>query len=68
MLRRQTQILGQVRGALEEHLQLVEAVGQAGIQLEEDQVVGESPVLAALSGTPDVLKICQYQMHSFADV
>lgn len=61
MLRRQTQILGQVREALEEHWQLMEAAGLAGIQLEVVLVVGESLVLEVLSGTPDVLKRCQYK-------
>jgi hypothetical protein len=46
---------------LEEHLQLVEVAGQAGIQLEVGLAVGESLVLVALSGTRDVLKTCQYQ-------
>ena len=61
MLRRQTRILGQARGVLEEHLQLVEAAGLAGIQLEVVLVVGESLALVALSGTPDVLETCQYK-------
>lgn len=55
MLRRQTQILGQARGALQEHWRAEVAAEQAGIQLEEDQVVGASLVLAVLSGTVDAL-------------
>lgn len=58
MLHRQTQILGRARGALEEHLRPAEEAEQAGTQLEVDLVVGESLVLVALSGTPDVLKRC----------
>ena len=55
MLRRQTQILDQARGALQEHWQEAEAAEQVGIQLEVDRVAGASLVLAVLSGTAGVL-------------
>jgi hypothetical protein len=63
MLRRQTQNLDQARAALQEHWPVVEAGEQVEIQLEVGRVVGAILVLVVLFGTPDVLKVCQYQMH-----
>ena len=55
MPRRQTRILGQARVALKEHWQAVKAGEQVVIRMEEDQEVGASRGLVALSGTEDVL-------------
>lgn len=55
MLRRQTQILGQAREASREHWWPAEAAVQVATQMEEDQEVGASLVLAVLPGTADVL-------------